>query len=60
VNSCQIQVERLWGELAKYADPIQTGYEYIMRLAKKVEEKQFTTGNLLTIVATVVAGSIVR
>lgn len=53
----QVLVERMRGELAKYDDPIQALCEYIQRLAGKVEEKQFTAGNPLTIVAVEAAGS---
>lgn len=50
-------VERMRSELAKYDDPIQALYEYIIRLASKVEEKHFGAGNPLTIVAVEAAGS---
>lgn len=55
--SGQILVERMRGELAKYEKPIQALYEYILHLAGKVEEKNFTAGNPLTIVAVEAAGS---
>ena len=55
--SGKILVERLQTELAKHSDPIQAIYEYIMRLAGKVEEMQFAAGNPLTIVAIEAAGS---
>lgn len=45
------------GELARYDNPMQALYEYIMRLAEKVEEKQFSAGNPLAIVAVEAAGS---
>jgi len=44
-------------ELAKCADPMQSIYEYILRLADKVEEKHFTAGNPLTIVSVEAAGA---
>lgn len=53
----KILVERMRGELARYDNPIQALYEYIMRLAGKVEEKHFTAGNPLTIVAVEAAGA---
>lgn len=53
----KILVERMRGELARYDNPIQALYEYIMRLAGKVEEKNFGAGNPLTIVAVEAAGS---
>ena len=52
-----ILVERMRSELAKYDNPIQSIYEYIVRLANKVEEKNFSPGNPLTIVAVEAAGS---
>ena len=52
-----ILVERMRGELARYDNSIQALYEYIMRLAGKVEEKNFAAGNPLTIVAVEAAGS---
>jgi TetR/AcrR family transcriptional repressor of lmrAB and yxaGH operons len=52
-----ILVERMRGELARYENPMQALYEYIMRLAGKVEEKHFTAGNPLTIVAVEAAGT---
>lgn len=51
-----ILVERMRQELEKYEDPIRALYEYIMRLADKVEEKNFAAGNPLTIVAVEAAG----
>lgn len=53
----KILIERMRGELARYDNPMQALYEYIMRLAGKVEEKHFTAGNPLTIVAVEAAGS---
>jgi TetR/AcrR family transcriptional repressor of lmrAB and yxaGH operons len=53
----QILVQRMRAELAKYENPIQALYEYLQRLASKVEEKHFTAGNPLTIVAVEAAGS---
>ena len=53
----KILVERMGSELAKHDNPIQSLYEYIMRLAGKVEEKHFVAGNPLTIVAVEAAGS---
>ncbi len=52
-----ILVERMRSELAKYDNPIQSLYEYILRLAGKVEEKNFSPGNPLTIVAVESVGS---
>lgn len=52
-----ILVERMRAELAKVDNPIQALYEYIVRLAGKVEEKRFTAGNPLMIVAVEAAGS---
>jgi TetR/AcrR family transcriptional repressor of lmrAB and yxaGH operons len=52
-----ILVESMRAELAGYDNPTQALYEYIMRLAGKVEEKNFTAGNPLTIVAVEAAGS---
>ena len=52
-----ILVERMRGELARYENPMQALYEYIMRLAGKVEEKNFSAGNPLTIVAVEAAGA---
>jgi TetR/AcrR family transcriptional repressor of lmrAB and yxaGH operons len=53
----KILIERMRGELARYDNPMQALYEYIMRLAGKVEEKHFTAGNPLTIVAVEAAGA---
>lgn len=53
----EIVVERMRAELAKYDNPIEALYEYVMRLASKVEEKNFAAGNPLTIVAVEAAGS---
>jgi TetR/AcrR family transcriptional regulator, lmrAB and yxaGH operons repressor len=53
----QILVKRMRDELAKQNDPVQALYEYIMRLASKVEEKHYVAGNPLTIVAVEAAGS---
>jgi TetR/AcrR family transcriptional repressor of lmrAB and yxaGH operons len=53
----KILVERMRGELARYDNPMQALYEYIMRLAGKVEEKHFTAGNPLMIVAVEAAAS---
>ncbi len=53
----KILIERMRGELARYDNPVQALYEYIMRLAGKLEEKQFTAGNPLTIVAVEAAGA---
>jgi TetR/AcrR family transcriptional repressor of lmrAB and yxaGH operons len=53
----KIIVERMRGELEKFDNPIQALYEYILRLAGKVEEKNFSAGNPLTIVAVEAAGS---
>jgi len=55
--SGKILVERMRSELAKCADPMQSIYEYILRLADKVEEKHFTAGNPLTIVSVEAAGA---
>ncbi len=52
-----ILVGRMRAELAMYDNPMQALYEYILRLAGKVEEKHFTAGNPLTIVAVEAAGS---
>ena len=52
-----ILVERMRGELARFDNPIQALYEYILLLAGKVEEKHFAAGNPLTIVAVEAAGS---
>ncbi len=49
--SGEILVNRLRVELDKDPDPIQAMYAYILRLADKIEEKQFTAGNPLSIVA---------
>ena len=53
----QVMVERMCSELAKVENPIQALYDYIMRLADKVEEKHFTAGNPLTIVSVEAAGA---
>lgn len=53
----KIIVDRMRAELARYDNPMQALYEYIMRLAGKVEEKHFAAGNPLTIVAVEAAGS---
>ena len=53
----QILVERMRGELAKVENPMQALYEYVMRLADKVEEKHFMAGNPLTIVSVEAAGA---
>jgi TetR/AcrR family transcriptional repressor of lmrAB and yxaGH operons len=37
--------------LDKHPDPVQAIYAYILRLADKIEEKQFAAGNPLSIVA---------
>jgi TetR/AcrR family transcriptional regulator, lmrAB and yxaGH operons repressor len=52
-----ILVERMRDELSKYDNPIQALYEYIMKLAGKVEEKNFFASNPLTIVAVEAAGT---
>ena len=49
--SGDILVNRLRAELDKYPDPVQAIYVYILRLADKIEEKQFAAGNPLSIVA---------
>lgn len=49
--SGEILVNRLRGELEKDPDPVQAIYAYILRLADKIEEKQFSAGNPLSIVA---------
>ena len=49
--SGEILVNRLRAELDKDPDPIQAIYAYILRLADKIEEKQFSAGNPLSIVA---------
>lgn len=53
----KVLVERMRGELAKYENPLQALYEYVLRLASKVEEKNYAAGNPLTIVAVEAAGS---
>lgn len=53
----KVLVERMRGELAKYENPLQALYEYVLRLASKVEEKKYAAGNPLTIVAVEAAGS---
>ena len=52
-----ILVQRMRSELAKVENPMQSLYEYIMRLADKIEEKHFTAGNPLTIVSVEAAGA---
>lgn len=52
-----ILVERLRAELDRYPDPLHALYEYMLRLADKVEEKGFAAGNPLTIVAVEAAGA---
>ena len=49
--SGEILVNRLRAELDKDPDPVQAIYAYILRLADKIEEKQFSAGNPLSIVA---------
>lgn len=49
--SGEILVNRLRVELDKDADPLQAIYTYILHLADKIEEKQFSAGNPLSIVA---------
>lgn len=53
----KVLVERMRGELATYDDPLEALYEYVLRLASKVEEKKYAAGNPLTIVAVEAAGS---
>ncbi len=49
--SGEILVNRLRAELDKIPDPVQAIYAYILRLADKIEEKQFAAGNPISIVA---------
>jgi TetR/AcrR family transcriptional repressor of lmrAB and yxaGH operons len=55
--SGKILTERMRSELAKVDHPIQGLYEYLLRLADKVEEKRFVSGNPLTIVSVEAAGA---
>lgn len=49
-------IERMRSELERHPDAFTALHDYLLRLAGKVEEKDFTAGNPLTIVAIESAG----
>ncbi len=55
--SGKILIERMRDELAKYVNPFEALYKYVLQLASKVEEKKYVSSNPLTIVAVEAAGS---